>query len=172
MKKKASDTDFRPYRRILWIIFGFCILAVFLLFACINWGIFGFMPSFEDLENPTSYQASEIISSDQQILGSYYIENRTNVEYSELSPFLVQALIATEDSRFFQHSGIDLRSLGRVFFKSILRGDRSGGGGSTITQQLAKNLFPRKELSKAGLAVRKLKEWVIAAQLERNYTQD
>ena len=172
MKKKASDTDFRPYRRILWIIFGFCILAVFLLFACINWGIFGFMPSFEDLENPTSYQASEIISSDQQILGSYYIENRTNVEYSELSPFLVQALIATEDSRFFQHSGIDLRSLGRVFFKSILRGDRSGGGGSTITQQLAKNLFPRKELSKAGLAVRKLKEWVIAAKLERNYTKD
>ncbi len=169
---KASATDFRRYRRMMWIFFGSCVLAVFLLFAGISWGFFGFMPSFEDLENPTSYQASEIISSDQQILGSYYIENRTNVEYSDLSPFLVQALIATEDSRFYQHCGVDLRSLGRVFFKSILRGDRSGGGGSTITQQLAKNLFPRKNLSKIGLAVRKLKEWVIAAKLERNYTKN
>ncbi|MDE6493225.1 MAG: penicillin-binding protein [Bacteroidales bacterium] len=172
MKDKTSDQDFRHYRNILWMLFGFFVLAVVFLFACIGWGVFGFMPSFEDLENPTSYQASEIISSDQQILGSYYVENRTNVEYNELSPFLVQALIATEDSRFYQHSGVDLRSLGRVFFKSILRGDRSGGGGSTITQQLAKNLFPRKELSKMGLALRKLKEWVIAAKLERNYTKD
>ncbi|MDE7073048.1 MAG: penicillin-binding protein, partial [Bacteroidales bacterium] len=81
MKDKTSDQDFRHYRNILWMLFGFFVLAVVFLFACIGWGVFGFMPSFEDLENPTSYQASEIISSDQQILGSYYVENRTNVEY-------------------------------------------------------------------------------------------
>ncbi|MCM1531755.1 MAG: penicillin-binding protein [Bacteroides sp.] len=177
MKAKPSQTketvrNFKRYRRILWSIFGACVGFVVLLFCGIGWGLFGFMPSFEDLENPTSSLSSEIISSDQEILGAYYIENRTNVEFNELSPYLVQALIATEDSRFYNHSGVDLRSLGRVFFKSILRGDRSGGGGSTITQQLAKNLFPRKELSKMGLAVRKLKEWVIAAKLERNYTKD
>ncbi|MDE5574644.1 MAG: transglycosylase domain-containing protein, partial [Bacteroidales bacterium] len=171
-KNQASDKDFKHYRHILWAVFGSCVGLVVLLFCGISWGLFGFMPSFEDLENPTSSLSSEIISSDQQILGAYYIENRTNVEFNELSPYLVQALIATEDSRFYKHSGVDLRSLGRVFFKSILRGDRSGGGGSTITQQLAKNLFPRKNLSKAGLAVRKLKEWVIAAKLERNYTKD
>ncbi len=177
MKAKQSKTqepgkNFKHYRHILWGVFGSCVGLVVFLFCGISWGLFGFMPSFEDLENPTSSLSSEIISSDQQILGAYYIENRTNVEFNELSPYLVQALIATEDSRFYKHSGVDLRSLGRVFFKSILRGDRSGGGGSTITQQLAKNLFPRKHLSKAGLAVRKLKEWVIAAKLERNYTKD
>lgn len=171
-KNAAKPEDFRKYRRILWGIFGSIVGFVVLLFCCINWGVFGFMPSFEDLENPNSSLSSEIISSDQQVLGSYYIENRTNVEFADLSPYLVQALTATEDSRFYNHSGVDLRSLGRVFFKSILRGDRSGGGGSTITQQLAKNLFPRKSLSGIGLAIRKLKEWVIAAKLERNYTKD
>ena len=171
-KIQEPGKHFKHYRHILWGIFGSCVGLIVFLFCGISWGLFGFMPSFEDLENPTSSLSSEIISSDQQILGAYYIENRTNVEFNELSPYLVQALIATEDSRFYQHSGVDLRSLGRVFFKSILRGDRSGGGGSTITQQLAKNLFPRKNLSKAGLAVRKLKEWVIAAKLERNYTKD
>lgn len=171
-KNQESQKSFKRYRHILWGIFGSVIALVALLFCGISWGLFGFMPSFEDLENPTSSLSSEIISSDQQILGAYYIENRTNVEFNELSPYLVQALVATEDSRFYSHSGVDLRSLGRVFFKSILRGDRSGGGGSTITQQLAKNLFPRKHISKAGLAVRKLKEWVIAAKLERNYTKD
>ncbi len=167
-----SDENFRRYRRILWTVFGSCTGFVVLLFCCIGWGVFGFMPTFEDLENPASSLSSEIISSDQQVLGSYYIENRTNVEFNDLSPYLVQALVATEDSRFYSHSGVDLRSLGRVFFRSILKGDRSGGGGSTITQQLAKNLFPRKNLSKLGLAVRKLKEWGIAAKLERNYTKD
>ena len=142
-----------------------------LLFVFIATGVFGFMPTFEDLENPESSLASEIISADQQVIGTYYVENRTNAEYSELSPYLIQALIATEDSRFYKHSGIDLRSLGRVLWKSILQGDRSGGGGSTISQQLAKNLFPRKRLNKIGLAARKFKEWVIAVKLERNYSK-
>ena len=159
-------------KKTLWLIFGGCILFVVLFFVGLSYGLFGFMPSFEDLENPESNLASEIISSDQQILGTYFIENRTNVDYSELSPYLVDALIATEDVRFYRHSGVDLKSLFRVAGKTIIGGNRSSGGGSTITQQLAKNLFPRKQLNKLSLAVRKLKEWVIAVKLERNYTKE
>ncbi|MDE6440972.1 MAG: transglycosylase domain-containing protein [Bacteroidales bacterium] len=159
-------------KKTLWLIFGGCILFVVLFFIGLSNGLFGFMPSFEDLENPESNLASEIISSDQQILGTYFIENRTNVDYSELSPDLVDALIATEDVRFYQHSGVDLKSLFRVAGKTIIGGNRSSGGGSTVTQQLAKNLFPRKHLNKVSLAVRKLKEWVIAVKLERNYTKE
>lgn len=159
-------------KKKLWLIFGGCILFVILLFVCLSVGIFGFMPSFEDLEDPESFLASEVISSDQQILGTYYIENRTNIEYSDLSPYLVQALIATEDARFYNHSGIDIKSLFRVVGKTILGGDKSSGGGSTLTQQLAKNLFPRKKINKFSLAIRKLKEWVIAIKLERNYTKE
>ena len=170
-KKTSGQSKPYKYRKVLWGIFASLVVLVALLFTCIATGVFGFMPTFEDLENPQSSLASEIISADQKVIGTYYVENRTNAEYHELSPYLIQALIATEDSRFYKHSGIDLRSLGRVLWKSILRGDRSGGGGSTISQQLAKNLFPRKRLSKAGLAIRKFKEWVIAVKLERNYSK-
>ena len=170
-KKTSGQSKPYKYRKVLWGIFASLVFLVALLFTCIATGVFGFMPTFEDLENPQSSLASEIISADQKVIGTYYVENRTNAEYHELSPYLIQALIATEDSRFYKHSGIDLRSLGRVLWKSILRGDRSGGGGSTISQQLAKNLFPRKRLSKAGLAIRKFKEWVIAVKLERNYSK-
>ena len=173
MPKKTAGKDKKrnKYRKILWGIFASLVGLVALLFIFIASGVFGFMPTFEDLENPESSLASEIISADQQVIGTYYVENRTNAEFNELSPYLIQALIATEDSRFYTHSGIDLRSLGRVLWKSILRGDRSGGGGSTISQQLAKNLFPRQKLSKAGLAIRKFKEWVIAVKLEHNYSK-
>ena len=170
-KKTKPAGHQKKYRKILWGIFASLAGLTALLFIFIATGVFGFMPTFEDLENPDSSLASEIISADQKVIGTYYVENRTNAEYEELSPYLIQALVATEDSRFYKHSGIDLRSLGRVLWKSILRGDRSGGGGSTISQQLAKNLFPRKRLSKAGLAIRKFKEWVIAVKLERNYSK-
>ena len=131
------------------------------------------MPSFEELENPKSNQASEVISADQVVLGTYYIENRSNVHYNELSPYIINALIATEDSRFEKHSGIDTRGLFRVMFKNILIGQKSAGGGSTITQQLAKNLFPRKKHeNKLTLIFAKLKEWITAIKLERNYTKD
>ncbi|MEG2665415.1 MAG: biosynthetic peptidoglycan transglycosylase, partial [Bacteroidales bacterium] len=160
------------FRKKLWIIFGCSVGFVCLFFFCISIGLFGFMPSFEDLENPESFLASEIISSDQETLGTYYVENRTNSEYADLSPYLVKALVATEDVRFYRHSGVDLRSLGRVIGKTIIGRDKNSGGGSTITQQLAKNLFPRKKLNKISLAMRKLKEWVIAVKLERNYTKN
>ncbi|MEG1910792.1 MAG: biosynthetic peptidoglycan transglycosylase, partial [Bacteroidales bacterium] len=169
-EKNAQDMRF--YIKRIWLIFGGLCAFVCLIFLFISLGWFGFMPSFHDLENPESYLASEVISSDQQILGTYYVQNRTNAEYADLSPNLIKALIATEDIRFYQHSGIDIWSLGRVFGKTIIGRNKSAGGGSTITQQLAKNLFPRKNQWKITLAFRKLKEWVIAIKLERNYTKE
>lgn len=146
-------------------------LALFSLFmVMLAYGWLGFMPTFEELENPKSNQASEIISSDQKVLGKYYIENRSSVTFSNLSPNIVNALIATEDARFFKHSGVDFRALMRVIARPILGG--TGGGGSTITQQLAKNLFPREKMSKVEFVLRKFKEWVIAVKLEKNYTKD
>jgi len=132
---------------------------------------FGPMPSFEELENPQSSLATEVISSDGKILGNYYVENRSNVDYRDLSPYLVSALIAAEDIRFAKHSGIDLKALFRVAY-GVFTGNSGKGGGSTITQQLAKNLFPRKgNPSIITLSIAKLKEWVTAAKLERNYTK-
>ncbi len=130
------------------------------------------MPTFEELENPQSNLASEVISADGQILGFIGVENRSNVAYDEISPNVINALIATEDARFYEHSGIDLRSLGRVFAKTIIGRSSSSGGGSTITQQLAKNLFPRERKSKLGIAYSKFKEWIVAAKLEHNYSKN
>ena len=140
------------------------VTAIFLLFFMIAQGWLGFMPTFEDLENPESLLASEVVSADHVDLGKYfYKENRSFVQYEEFSPDLLHALIATEDVRFFKHSGIDIRGLFRVV-KGILTADTNSGGGSTISQQLAKMLFPRDNLdNKLKLIVRKFKEWVIAA---------
>lgn len=164
--------------RTLWCII-FIPIALLLLFV-IGVGIFTEIPSFEELENPKTYLATELISEDGQVIGSYHIENRTYVIPQELSPYLVQAAIATEDVRFRKHSGIDFYSLARVGVKSILLGNTSsGGGGSTITQQLAKTLFPREEATsnfpgadKFRLVVSKFKEWITAVKLEHNYTKD
>jgi len=154
-----------------WTAFAITLVLIVIMFFAISMGWLGFMPSFEELENPKSNLASEVISADQELLGKYYIENRSNVHYSDLSPALVQALIATEDVRFEKHSGIDGRAMFRVIFGMITKTNK--GGGSTITQQLAKNLFPRKEHSTFfSLAFSKLKEWITAIKLERNYTKE
>jgi len=128
------------------------------------------LPDILELENPKTDLASVILTSDLHELGKYFHENRTNVHYNQLPKSLVEALIATEDERFFDHSGIDVRALGRVL-KGVITGNLKGGG-STITQQLAKLLFPRKRLSKFELAIRKIKEWIIASKLENNYTKE
>ena len=128
------------------------------------------LPKIKELENPKTDLASVILSADFIHLGKYYHENRTNVHYNFLPKSLIDALIATEDERFFEHSGIDVRALGRVVM-GVITGDLKGGG-STITQQLAKLLFPRKKLSKFEFALRKIKEWIIATKLERNYTKE
>ncbi len=171
-KKKEPNKNKSVNRilRIAWISFFSGIFLLIFLFYAISAGWLGFMPSFEELENPKSNLASEIYSADQVLLGKYFIENRSNVHFDELSPNVVQALVATEDARFYEHSGIDLRALLRVAKGVLLR--QHAGGGSTITQQLAKNLFPRGKVSKLGVVFQKLKEWVIATKLEYNYTKD
>ena len=157
--------------KFIWISFVSGILAFVLLFFSISMGWMGYMPTLEELENPKTNLASEVYSADQVLLGKYYIENRSTVSFDELSPNLVDALLATEDIRFYEHSGVDLRALLRVA-KGIIT-LRSQGGGSTITQQLAKNMFPRNEtLTKPEKVLRKFKEWVIATRLEYNYTKN
>ncbi|MCL2098673.1 MAG: transglycosylase domain-containing protein [Bacteroidales bacterium] len=156
------------------IFLPFIILALIL----IGLNLFGTIPSFEELENPKSKTATQIISEDGILLGTFHVENRSHVSYDELSLNIVYALIATEDIRFHGHSGIDFRSLGRVLVKTILGGSAESGGGSTISQQLAKNLFPRDSTitrsirSAPKITMVKLKEWVTAVKLERNYTKE
>ncbi|MBO7201879.1 MAG: transglycosylase domain-containing protein [Bacteroidales bacterium] len=170
-KPKQKKEKNRKGYKFLWKLFALCWLAVIVFFAMLSWGWIGFMPSFEELENPKSNLATEVYSSDGEILGFIGVENRSNVYFSDLSPNLVNALIATEDVRFYEHSGIDFRSLLRVLGKTIIGGDRGSGGGSTITQQLAKNLFPRERKSGLGLLHSKFKEWVVAVKLEHNYSK-
>lgn len=163
---------YKKYIRIFWILFGAGVLSLFMVFFMIAKGWLGEMPTFEDLENPQSMLASEVVTSDGVTLGKYFKENRSFVDYHELNPELLNALVATEDVRFYQHSGIDLRGLVRVA-KGILTGDTSSGGGSTISQQVAKMLFPRENLeNKFQLVLRKFKEWVIAVKLEKSYTKE
>ena len=172
-KTTGNSTNANLYVKRFWIIVASLFLFFILLFTLLSLGWLGFMPSFEELENPKSNLASEIITADQQILGKYYIENRSNAHYSELSPTLINALIATEDARFEEHSGVDTRSIFRVLGKTIIGRQKSSGGGSTITQQLAKNLFPRnKNQFKLFMVFTKFKEWIVAAKLERNYTKE
>lgn len=167
MSEKKSRSFTSKLIRIIWITFLSGVLFMVLFFTAISLGWLGFMPDIEELENPKSNLASIIYSSDQEELGKYYIQNRANIKYHELPKELVDAAVATEDARFYQHSGIDLRGLVRVV---VFAGSK--GGGSTITQQLAKNMFPRDILSKPELIIRKFKEWVIAVKLEYNYTKE
>ena len=160
-----------------WLLFSIPVVLVVSLIGLV-WA-FADIPSFEELENPDSKLATQVIAEDGEILTTFHIENRSYVSYEELSPNLVNAAVATEDVRFYNHSGIDFKSLGRVIFKTLLGGDSSQGGGSTITQQLAKTLYPRQDvssripgMSKLKMVWIKLKEWVTAVKLERSYTKN
>ena len=137
----------------------------------VSQGFFGKLPTFDELENPKTNLATQLISSDGNNLGAYFYENRSNVNYKELPKDLIDALIATEDIRFRNHSGIDIRSLLRAVYGQII-GSKSSGGASTITQQLSKMLFTKKPSSGIERVVQKLKEWVISARLERHYTKN
>lgn len=168
-KKKVAPLNFSKYIRWFWLLFLSGVLFVALLFLLASWGAFGEMPDHTVLENPKTNLATEIISSDGKTLGKFYLnDNRTPVDYNELPQDLVNALIATEDTRFHNHSGIDARGTLRAIFK--LGG---GGGASTISQQLAKQLF-HGEGSKniVERSLQKLKEWIIAIRLERQYTKE
>lgn len=169
--------------KFLWIafvagVFGFIL---FVWMVSTNFlGLFGALPDFKALENPDSELASELYSSDGLLLGTYFRENRSPVTYEELAPNLVDALIATEDIRFDEHSGIDFKAMARVFVKSILLG-QDAGGGSTLSQQTAKNLFKTRTAESQGtlssipglrMLIIKTKEWIVATQLEKAYTKN
>lgn len=169
-KTKSKDTQ-TGFHKWFWRIFVGGWIFIFLIFLFISLGWFGFMPSFEELENPKTNLATEIISEDGYVLGKYYVENRSNIPYDQLSENLVNALIATEDVRFYKHSGVDTKALFRVMVGVITQHHK--GGGSTITQQLAKNLFPRNEDPNTfELIITKFKEWVVAVKLERDYSKN
>jgi len=161
-----------------WIILT-APFALILLMLLLVW-VFARIPSFEELEHPDNKLATQIIADDgATVLSTYHIENRTYVPYEALSPHLVHAAVSTEDVRFYKHSGIDTKGLARVAVKTLLMRDSSQGGGSTITQQLAKTLYPRREVKsripgwkKIVMVWTKLKEWITAVKLERNYTKD
>jgi penicillin-binding protein 1A len=162
-----KQTGFGKYIMAFWLLFASGILMVVAFFFAISQGVFGELPTFEDLENPKSSLASEVISADGVVLGKYYIQNRSFTKYEELSPYLIEALVATEDARFERHSGIDVRGLMRAI---VFLGKK--GGASTVTQQLALNLFSgQRASSKPERIMQKLKEWVISIRLEQRYTK-
>jgi len=177
MRKKENRK-----KKFLWIFWGTAVglfLMVVLLFVLIANGKLGYMPTFEHLENPKTNIAAEVYSSDGELLTTFYLEeNRNPVEYKDLPPYLVNALIAREDHRFVDHSGIDGIGLARVAVKTVLMRKSGEGGGSTITQQLAKQLFKRDTTRyqwglarNAHMATIKFREWVIAVRLEKQYTK-
>lgn len=172
-----KDTTKSRIIKWLWILFLVPIFSVAILVIMV-WA-FADIPSFEELEHPENKLATQVIAEGGEVLTTFHIENRSYATYQELSPYLVQAAVATEDLRFYKHSGIDFRSLARVLFKTFLGRDSSQGGGSTIPQQLAKTLYPREETSSSIPGARqmkmvwiKLKEWITAVKLEKNYTKD
>ncbi|QXP73220.1 transglycosylase domain-containing protein [Tenacibaculum sp. AHE15PA] len=166
---KKKTINFSTYIKWFWGIILGGFLLICLLFLLASWGVFGDLPSFAELENPKSDLATEVISADGKTLGKYYVKaNRTPIKYKDLPPILLKALIATEDERFYEHSGIDFRGLARAVSKL-----GTEGGASTITQQLAKNLFNQGGTSnKLVRLTQKLKEWVVAVKLERQYTKE
>ena len=172
-----KDETKKKITKWFWILVTVPFAALLLLLLVV-W-LFAKIPSFEELENPDSKLATQVIAEDGETLTTFHIENRTFVTYEDLSEHLVHATVATEDARFYRHSGIDFKGLARVLFKTLLMNRSNQGGGSTITQQLAKTLYPRKELNskipgwnKVQMVWIKLKEWITAVKLEREYTKE
>lgn len=175
MTEKNSLTKNIKHKFLVWFwsIFAAIFIFIFFLFFCIAKGWIGYMPPLEELQNPKSKYATIIYSSDMQVLGNFFAnkDNRINTAYNELPEHLVQALVATEDVRFEEHSGVDVWALFRVFFKRIILMQHSAGGGSTITQQLAKQLYSPPADNMFYRAMQKPIEWVISIRLEKLYTK-
>ena len=169
--------DKRKYVIWFWAIFAFPFVLALTIFILISNEKLGPMPTFSELENPQYYLAAEVFAENGPLLGKISVENRIWTDYKDLSPYLVEALIATEDIRYYRHSGIDIRGVARAIFRTIIMGQNTGGG-STITQQLAKQLYPRDTSRVSAftrsirLAVTKFKEWETAVKLERSYTKE
>lgn len=164
----------KRFIHILWALLAGGIVSAIVGFFAIWFGWIGYMPDIEDLQNPINRFATQVYSSDGKIIGTWNLnkENRIVIPYKKMSPYLVQALVATEDERFYEHSGIDFRALGRAIIKRGILGQTNAGGGSTITQQLAKQLYSSTAQSAAQRMLQKPIEWVIAIKLERYYTKE
>ena len=175
-RSKANNNKERTWKiiRWLWIITGGVVVLVFIFFVLIYNGIIGYMPPIEELKNPTAQYASIVYSADGAEMGRFYRNtgNRVYADYDEISKYVIQALVATEDARFENHSGIDFRALSRVAFKTLLLRNKNAGGGSTITQQLAKQLYSSPTDGFMSRAVQKPIEWMIAIKLERFYSKE
>lgn len=158
------------------IILGVCVFCFLLgltfFYQAVRFGFFGPLPDEQALSNIKNFVASEVYSEDGKLLGKYYIQERTHASYENISPHIIKALIATEDARFYEHNGVDNRSLFRVFIKTLLLQDESAGGGSTISQQLVKNLYPRKNYGFLTIPVVKIREAIIAQRLEKVYSKE
>lgn len=173
--RKSSGSKGGLGRKIFFFLLklGVALLLLgFLLFLVVYVGFTGPVPSSAELQNIKNPVSTEVYASDGRLLGRYYIENRSNVSFDKISPNVINALIATEDSRFYKHRGIDEIALLRVFMKSLLLQDRSAGGGSTLSQQIAKNLYPRKSFGPLTMPINKLRESIIAYRLEKLYTKE
>lgn len=159
---------------LMWKAFGVLIILAVLFFTLLSTGAVGYLPDIDELENPIDRYASQVIASDNELLFTYSLsdDNRIMVDYSDLSPHLISALVSTEDIRYYTHSGIDIIGLGRAIFKTIILQNEESGGGSTITQQLAKLLYSPRATNKLQRVFQKPVEWVIASKLERYYTKD
>ena len=163
---KKKTIDFKKYIKWFWGITLSGVSFIVLIFLFASWGLLGVLPTFEELENPENNLATEVISSDGKTLGKYATENRTPIKFKDLPQNIVEALVATEDERFYEHSGIDFRGTTRAVLKP------GSGGASTITQQLAKMLFTGRASRNIFLRIgQKVKEWVVATKLERQYTK-
>lgn len=173
-KQNKAIKNNRKRKILKFTLNAFLLFTVLggLFFILVFLGILGPVPSKNKLQQINNPVASEVFSADGKLLGRYYLENRSNVDFDEISPNVINALIATEDARFYEHRGIDEIALLRVFVKSILLQDKSAGGGSTLSQQVAKNLFPRVDYGAISIAVNKLRESIIAYRLERIYSKE
>ncbi|MET3113427.1 penicillin-binding protein 1A [Pedobacter sp. CG_S7] len=171
MSNPLSSADIKKYNFTIWklLITGIVLFAIFIV--SIGFGVFGTLPSFRDIEHPKSNQATEIVAEGGKVMGTYFVQNRSNVTYPEISPFVINALISTEDTRFKEHSGIDFKRTFTIIFYNLI-GKKQGA--STITQQLALNLFSEEGRQKNFFKrlMQKFQEWVIAVKLERNYTKE
>ena len=176
-KKKTKGKKKQPSvkkRLLILLLKASAVIALLIsLFVLVVYlGIFGPIPSKAEISRIRNHSASVVHSHDGKLLGKYFLQNRMTIDNESISPHVKNALVATEDSRFFKHKGLDFVSLGRVFFKSIILGNRSQGGGSTISQQLARNLYPRKDFGKFTLPVNKVREIFISSRLEKVYSKD
>ena len=170
-KKQTNVVKRKPFLYIIIALISIGVLTIVGFYYSISLGFIGDVPSEKQLREIQNHTASEIYSADGVLLGKYFLQDRTNVVYEDISKYMLEGLIATEDARFYEHKGIDKIGMLRVLFKSVLMGDEKAGGGSTLSQQLVKNIFPRKKYYMLSMPINKVKEAITAQRLEKLFSK-